>query len=152
MRVVKGLDELEHLLGVELGPSEWVTVTQEMVTAFSEVTGDHQWIHLDAERAARELPGGGTIVQGFFTLALVVKFQAEILTVDGATRLVNYGLNRVRFPAPVRVGTRVRGTQTLVAAERVAPEALRVTSSFVVVAEGVEKPACVAETVMLVYA
>ena len=152
MRVVKGLDELEHLVGVELGTSEWVTVTQEMVTAFSDVTGDHQWIHLDAERAARELPVGGPIVQGFFTLALVVKFQAEILIVHGAARLVNYGLNRVRFPTPVRVGTRVRGTQTLVAAERVTPDVLRVTSSFVVEADGAEKPACVAETVMLVYA
>ena len=152
MRVVKGLDELEHLVGVELGTSEWVTVTQEMVTAFSDVTGDHQWIHLDAERAAREVPVGGPIVQGFFTLALVVKFQAEILAVHGVVRLVNYGLNRVRFPAPVRVGTRVRGTQTLVAAEWIAPDALRVTSSFVVEADGMEKPACVAETVMLVYA
>ena len=152
MRVVSGLDELEQLDGVELGTSDWVMVTPEMVTAFSDVTGDHQWIHLDAERAARELPFGGTIVQGFFTLALIVRFHNEIVTVRGTTRLVNYGLNRVRFPAPVRVGTRMRGTQTVMATRRVAPDALRVTSTFVVEAEGIEKPACVAEAVMLVYA
>ena len=152
MRIVSGLDELERLAGTELGTSDWVTLTQEMVNTFSEVTGDHQWIHLDVERAKAELPSGGPIVQGFLTLSLIVKFHGEILDVRGLTHRINYGLNRVRFPTPVRVGTRVRGTQTLLSAERTAPHALRLTSRFVVEAEGAEKPACVAETVSLAYA
>ena len=152
MRTVQGLDELEGLVGSELGTSHWLLITQEMVDTFSDVTGDHQWIHLDAERAARELPGGRPIVQGFFTLSLVVRFRDEILDLRGVRHTINYGLNRVRFISPVAVGTRVRGTETLVAAERVQPDALRLTSSCVVAAEGSGKPACVAEFVTLVYA
>ncbi len=151
MRTVHGLHALEQLVGTELGTSGWVLITQEMVSGFSDVTGDHQWIHLDAERAARELPGGRPIVQGFLTLSLVVRFRNEILDLRGVTRTINYGLNRVRFISPVAVGERVRGTETLVAAERVAPDALRLTSACVVTAEGAEKPACVAEFVTLVY-
>ena len=152
MRVVNGLDELEALVGTEIGTSEWVTVTQEMVNTFSEVTGDHQWIHLDVERARRELPFGGPIVQGLLTLSLIVKFRQEILEVRGVGRFINYGYDRVRFTAPVPVGTRLRATQTLVSAKRIAPDALRTTSQFVVEAEGIEKPACVAEAVTLAYA
>lgn len=152
MRVVHGLDGLERLVGVELGVSGWVRITPEMVAAFSDVTGDHQWIHLDAERAARELPTGGPIVQGFFTLALVIRFRAEILDLRGATRTINYGLDRVRFITPVTVGARVRGVETLVAAKRVQPDALRLTSSCVVSAEGSARPACVADLITLVYA
>ena len=151
MREVRGLNGLEQLVGSELGTSGWVLITQEMVSAFSDVTGDHQWIHLDVDRAARELPGGRPIVQGFLTLSLVVRFRDEILDVRGVTRTINYGLNRVRFISPVAVGTRVRGTETLLAAERIAPDALRLTSSCVVTAEGAGKPACVAEFVTLVY-
>ena len=152
MRTVQGLSGLEGLVGSELGTSGWVLITQEMVDTFSDVTGDHQWIHLDAERAARELPGGRPIVQGFFTLSLVVRFRDEILDLRGVKHTINYGLNRVRFISPVAVGTRVRGTETLVAAERVQPDALRLTTSCVVEAEGSDKPACVAEFVTLVYA
>ena len=151
MRVVHGLDALERLAGSELGTSGWMRITQEMVSTFSGVTGDQQWIHLDAARAARELPGGRPIAQGFFTLSLLVRFRNEILDLRGVTRTINYGLNRVRFISPVAVGTRVRGTETLVAAERVQPDALRLTSSCVVSAEGAARPACVAELVTLVY-
>lgn len=151
MRVVNGLGELEQLVGSELGTSGWLRITQEMVNTFSDVTGDPQWIHLDVERAARELPGGRPIVQGFFTLSLVVRFRNEILDLRGVTRTINYGLNRVRFISPVAVGMRVRGRETLVSAERVAPDALRLISECVVSAEGVDKPACVAEFVTLVY-
>ena len=151
MRVVNGLGELEQLVGSELGTSGWLHITQEMVNTFSDVTGDPQWIHLDVERAARELPGGRPIVQGFFTLSLVVRFRNEILDLRGVTRTINYGLNRVRFISPVAVGMRVRGRETLVSAERVAPDALRLISKCVVSAEGVDKPACVAEFVTLVY-
>lgn len=151
MRIINGLDELESLAGTELGTSQWVAVTQDTVNAFSEVTGDHQWIHLDVERATRELAVGGPIIQGLLTLSLVVKFRNEIAEVRGVTRFINYGLNRVRFPAPVLVGTRLRGTQTLLSAERTQPDVLRLTSAMVVEAEGVVKPACVAETVSLAY-
>ena len=151
MRVVNGLTELEQLAGTELGTSEWVAITQDMVNTFSDVTDDHQWIHLDVERATRELAVGGPIVQGFLTLSLLVKFRAEILDLRGVTRVINYGLNRVRFAAPVLVGSRVRGTETLQSAERIAPDALKLISTCVVVPEGVEKPACVAEAVTLVY-
>ena len=151
MRVINGLTELEQLAGTELGTSEWVAITQDMVNTFSDVTDDHQWIHLDVERATKELAVGGPIVQGFLTLSLLVKFRTEILDLRGVTRVINYGLNRVRFAAPVLVGTRVRGTETLRSAERIAPDALKLISTCVVVAAGVEKPACVAEAVTLVY-
>lgn len=151
MRTVEGLRELERLVGRELGTSGWLRITQRMVDTFSDVTGDHQWIHLDAERAARELPGGRPIVQGFFTLSLVVRFRNEILDVRDVTRTINYGLNRVRFISPVAVGARVRGAETLLAAERVQADALRLTSACVVSAEGGDKPVCVAELVTLVY-
>ena len=152
MRVVNGLDELEGLVGNELGTSEWVTVTQDMVNTFSEVTGDHQWIHLDVERAKRELPFGGPIVQGLLTLSLIVRFRREIMEVRGVKRFINYGYNRVRFTAPVPVGTRLRGTQSLVSAKRVSSDLLRMDSKFVVEAEGNAEPACVAEDVTLIYA
>ena len=151
MRVVHGLTELEQLTGTTVGTSGWVRVTQEMVNTFSDVTGDHQWIHLDVERATRELPVGGPIVQGFLTLSLVIKFRTEILDVRGVTRTINYGLNRVRFIAPVVVGTRLRGTETILSTERTAPHALRLTSSCVVSAEGLSKPVCRAEIVTLLY-
>ena len=152
MRVIDGLDEMESLVGTELGTSEWVTVTQEMVQAFSDVTGDHQWIHLDVERAKREFPFGGPIVQGLLTLSLIVRFRNEIVDVRGVSRVINYGLNRVRFPAPVPVGARMRGRQTLISAKRRTPTTLRVTNSMTVEAEGIKKPACVAEAISLLYA
>ena len=151
MRIINGLDELESLAGTVLGTSDWVAITQDVVNAFSELTGDHQWIHLDVERATRELAIGGPIVQGLLTLSLVVKFRNEIAEVRGVKRFINYGFNRVRFPAPVLVGTRLRGTQTLLSAKRTRPDVLRLTSSMEVEAEGVVKPACVAEAVSLVY-
>lgn len=152
MRVINGLDEMESLVGTKMGTSEWVTVTQAMVQTFSDVTGDHQWIHLDVERAKRELPFGGPIVQGLLTLSLIVRFRNEIVDVRGVSRVINYGLNRVRYPAPVPVGTRIRGTQTLVSAERRMPTTLRVTNSMMIEAEAIEKPVCVAETISLLYA
>ena len=121
------------------------------VNVFSEVTGDHQWIHLDVARAARELPFVGPIVQGLLTLSLIVKFRQEIIELRGVTRFINYGYDRVRFTAPIPVGTRLRATQTLLSAKRISPNALRTTSKFVVEAEGIERPACVAEAVTVAY-
>jgi acyl dehydratase len=151
-RVVNGLDELAALVGTDLGTSEWLTVTPAMANTFSEVTGDHQWIHLDVERARRELPFGGPIVQGLLMLSLIVRFRHEILELRGVTRFINYGYDRVRFTAPIPVGSRLRATQTLLAAERVDADVLRTKSKFVVVADGIANPACIAEAITLAYA
>ena len=152
MRGVDGLNELEAMVGHEVGTSEWFDIDQEMVTNFSELTGDFQWIHLDAKRANRELPFGGTIVQGFFTLSLIPMFRNQILDIRGVSRLINYGVNRVRFPEVVQIPSRVRGVQTIVSATRQESNTLRVQSSFLIEIEDKVKPACVAETVTLVYA
>ncbi len=152
MRVVNGLTQLEQLVGQEIGASEWITVTQEMVNQFADLTRDHQWIHVDVERARRESPYGGPIVHGLFTLSLLPHFRQQILTVDDVSRLINYGVNRVRFPDAVPVGARLRGVQTVMSVERTKPDAVRMTSTFVIEIEGQDKPACVAETVTLVFA
>ncbi len=151
MRVINGLDELESLAGVELGASEWFAVTQDMVTQFSELTGDHQWIHLDVDRARTELLFGGTIVQGFFTLSLVPRFSKEIVEIRGVSRLINYGVNHVRFPAAVPIPARLRGVQQVLSTERAGTDHVRMVSKFVIEREGQAKPVCVAETVTLAY-
>jgi len=152
MHGVKGLTELEQLSGTTIGTSEWIVVTQEMVNQFAELTNDHQWIHVDIDRAQRESPYDGPIVHGFFTLSLLPYFGHQLLTVDGVSRLINYGVNRVRFPNAVRVGARLRGVQTVISVERTKPNIARMTSEFVVEIEGQKKPACVAETVTLIFA
>ena len=152
MREVRGLDELERLAGQEVGASAWLTITQELVDRFADATFDHQWIHCDVERARRESPYGGPVAHGFLTLSLIPGFRSQILTLTGVSRVINYGVNRVRFPNAVPVGARVRGVQTIKTVERTAPGAARVVSGFVIELEGETKPACVAETVTLVFA
>ncbi len=152
MREVRGLDEIERLAGLEVGASEWLTITQEMVDRFADTTFDHQWIHCDVERARRESPYGGPVAHGFLTLSLIPGFRSQILTLTGVSRVINYGVNRVRFPNAVPVGARVRGVQTVRKVERTAAAAARVVSGFVIEIEGQTKPACVAETVTLVFA
>ena len=107
MRTINGIDEFESLIGQELGTSEWLTMDQDAINSFADVTGDHQWIHVDEARAA-EGPYGATIVHGFFTLALIPKFSSEVFTIEGVSIRVNYGLNKVRFLQPVVVGSRLR--------------------------------------------
>ena len=152
MREVRGLDELERLVGQQLGASEWLAITQELVDGFADVTLDHQWIHCDVERATRESPYGGPVAHGFLTLSLIPGFRSQLLTLSGVSRVINYGVNRVRFPAAVAVGKRVRGIQTIKTVERTTPDSARVVSGFVIEIEGESKPACVAETVTLVFA
>ncbi len=152
MRVIDGLDALEALAGTELGASEWLTVTQEMIDRFAEVTLDPQWIHVDRARAAAESPWGTTIAHGFLTLSLMPHFRRQISEVRGVSRAINYGVDRVRFPNAVKTGARVRGVQTLLKTTRVEPGLVRFTSRFVVEIENESKPACVADTVTLVYA
>ena len=152
MREVRGLDELERLVGQQLGASEWLAITQELVDGFADATLDHQWIHCDVERARRESPYGGPVAHGFLTLSLIPGFRSQLLTLAGVSRVINYGVNRVRFPAAVPVGKRVRGIQTIKTVERTTPDSARVVSGFVIEIEGESKPACVAETVTLVFA
>jgi acyl dehydratase len=152
MRVITGLDALEALVGTELGVSEWLTITQDMIDRFADVTLDPQWIHVDADRAARESPYGTTIAHGFFTLSLIPHFGEQIAGVRGIVRAINYGVNKVRFPNAVRRDARVRGVQTLLATTRVAAGVMRYTSQFVVEIDGEAKPACVAETVTMLVA
>ncbi|OZM72314.1 dehydratase [Amycolatopsis antarctica] len=145
MRVFSGLDELESAVGEHLGHSDWHTVTQDQVDTFADATGDHQWIHVDAERAAAG-PFGGTIAHGYLTLSLIPMLAAGIYRVDGVTMGINYGLNKVRFPSPVPVGARIRGGAELLEVS----DAGKTTQSIVrwtIEIEGADKPACVAEMV-----
>ncbi|HEY0506965.1 MAG TPA: MaoC family dehydratase [Blastococcus sp.] len=143
MRVFTSLEELAGAVGEDLGHSDWVTVGQDKVQWFADATGDHHWIHLDAERAT-EAGYGGTLVHGFLTLALIADFMGQIFRVDGVDLMLNYGLDRVRFPAPVPTGTRLRAAATLVGVQPVERGA-RVTVRYTMEAEGVTRPACVAD-------
>ena len=142
--------ELPSLKGKELGTSDWIEITQERVNTFADATGDHQWIHIDVERAKAESPFGGPIAHGYLTLSLIIPMYSEVLTVTDAKMGVNYGLNKVRFPAPVPVGAKVRLTATLKDVEEVAG-GLQVTIAGVIEAEGGTKPVCIAEPVFRMY-
>ena len=151
MHIIDGLDELEALAGTKLGTSDWLVITQERVEQFADATLDRQWIHVEPNRAAVESPYGATIAHGFLTLSLLPNFQRQIAELRGISRVINYGTNRVRFPAAVRTGARVRAVQTLLATARVDPGTLRLTCEFIIEIDGEIKPACVAETVSLIY-
>ncbi len=144
------LAELPSLKGQELGQSDWFEVTQDRVNTFADATDDHQWIHVDVERAKAESPFGGPIAHGYLTLSLLIPMYSQVLTVSDATMGVNYGLNKVRFPSPVPVGSKIRLTATLKDVEEVAG-GLQLTVSAVIEAEGVAKPVCIAEPVFRSY-
>ena len=142
--------DLAQHVGVQLGPSEWITVDQAMIDKFAEATGDHQWIHVDVERAKRDMPGGRTIAHGYLTLGLVIPLWSELLRVEEVGMAVNYGLNRLRFPAPVPVGSRVSLEGKLVKASEVAG-GVEVVVDLTMKVGGSEKPALVAEAVYRFY-
>ncbi|MEU4692657.1 MaoC family dehydratase [Actinoplanes sp. NPDC023714] len=148
---VSGLDGLKSLVGKDLGYSEWLEITQERVNTFADATGDHQWIHVDVERA-KAGPFGGPIAHGYLTLSLVIPLFGALLQVEGITMGVNYGLEKVRFPSPVRVGARIRLSATVVSVEEVAGNGVQSTFDFTVEVEGSSKPACVARPVYRHYA
>ncbi len=151
MRVVNGIDELRTLVGQEVGVSEWMTMEQARISAFAETTEDRQWIHLDTARARTQSPYGATIAHGFLTLSMLSEFSREAVEVRGDYRLrINYGLNRVRFPAPVPSGARVRGRFAL-AAVKDFDGGVEVTWTATVDVEGGAKPALVAEWVTRLY-
>jgi acyl dehydratase len=142
-----GIEGIKALAGSELGASDWLEITQERVDTFADATDDHQWIHVDPERAAQG-PFGGTIAHGYLTLSLLPRFAWEIYAVQNVQTAINYGLNRVRFIHPVRVGARIRSTATLVSVTEVPGGAQLVVSQRVdVEVEGTPKPACIAETI-----
>ena len=143
-------DVFQHL-GEELGPSEWLTVTQEMIDKFAEATGDHQWIHVDVERAKREMPGGKTIAHGYLTLSLLPRLAPTLMKIEKRRRGLNYGSNKIRFISPVPAGSRIRLRQRLVNAEDTKDGGVRVTSEMTIEVEGSERPAMVAETMGIVY-
>ena len=145
------LAELPSLKGQPLGVSEWFEITQQRVNTFADATDDHQWIHVDVERASRQSPFGGPIGHGFLTLSLFVPMWSQVLVVTDAGMAVNYGLNKVRFPAPVPVGSKVRLTATLVDVEEVRG-GLQLTVGGVIEREGGDKPVCVLESVIRCYA
>jgi acyl dehydratase len=149
MKTITGLDELRRAEGETLGTSDWHDVTQADIDAFAEVTGDHQWIHVDPERA-KETPFGGTIAHGYYTLSLAPRFTEQVLSLDGFAFAINYGLNKVRFPAPLPVGSRVRMTVLLAKLEDV-PGGAQMTLELTFEREGGEKPVCVAETLVRLY-
>ena len=137
-------------LGKSLGTSEWVLIDQDMIDRFADATGDHQWIHVDRERARRDMPGGKTIAHGFLTLSLLPRLGASIYRIKNASREINYGCGRVRFTTPVQVGSRVRLAYTL---NKIAPieGGQRLNFEATVEIEGQPRPALVAETIFLAY-
>jgi len=147
---VKDLDELKTLVGQHLGYSDWMEVTQERVNQFADATGDHQWIHVDPERAAKESPFGGPIGHGYLTISLAPPLLGQIMRVDGVKMGVNYGINKLRFPSPVPVGSKLRAGATLASVEDI-PGGAQVALDAVFEVEGQDKPACVAQVVYRYY-
>ena len=151
MRVLASPEALLAAVGHDLGTSGWVEVGQERIDLFAQATGDHQWIHVDVARAERESPFRTTIAHGYLTLSLVPQFVASVVRLEGLRQSLNYGSNRVRYPAPVKAGSRVRGRVRLMEAVEAGPRALRVTYGTSVEIEGEQRPACIAETVAVHY-
>jgi acyl dehydratase len=151
MRVIDYPKDMKNHIGEEFGVSEWVTVDQPMIDKFADATGDHQWIHVDVERARNEMPDGKTIAHGFLTLSLVPRLGANIWSVKHRSRGVNYGLNKLRFTAPVPVGSRVRLKQSLLAVDDVKNDGVRMTFENVIEIDGQSQPALIAEGLSIVY-
>jgi acyl dehydratase len=149
--VVHSPHSLKDLVGREFEPTEWFPVSQDRTALFAEVTEDRQWIHLDPARASRESPYGTTIAHGFLTLSLISHFLKSVIQIQSGVRLaVNYGLNRVRFPAAVRADSRIRARVALLAMKELS-DSVEVTYSVTIECEGSEKPACVAEWIIRYY-
>ena len=143
---IKNLEDLKQWVGKEVATSDWLNVDQDRIDRFADATGDHQWIHVDPERAKAESPFGATIAHGYLTLSLLPSMMMETLDVQGGRMSINYGLNRVRFSAPVRSGDRIRTRFTLAALEDI-PGGIQLTWHALIEIEGSHKPACVAEMI-----
>ena len=144
---VNGIEEVRALVGQTIGPSSWREVTQEDIDKFAELSGDDQWIHVDVERAKTESPFGTTVAHGNLTLSMIDGFRPELLESTGFKLGVNYGWNKIRFPAPVPAGSRIRGSVETLAVDDMGGGWHQITQKWTVEVEGSEKPACVAESV-----
>jgi acyl dehydratase len=144
---VNGIEELKGLAGQTIGPSDWREVTQELIDTFADVSGDHQWIHVDVERAKSESPYRTTVAHGNLTLSMIDGFRPQLMESTGFKMGVNYGWNKVRFPAPVPAGSRIRASVETLAVDDLGNGWHQVTQRWTVEVEGSEKPACVAESV-----
>ena len=145
MITFESLDDLRAAAGTHLGWTDWIDITQDRVNLFADATGDHQWIHVDVERATAESPFGGPIAHGYLTLALSNLFLPQLIAVPAASAGVNYGTGKVRFPAPVPVGSRIRGGAEIASVDEI-PGGLQTTITITIEAEGSTKPACVIES------
>ena len=151
MLTVETPDALKEYIGKEIGVSQWLPITQERIDEFADITEDPQWIHSDRERAQRESPYGATVAHGFLTLSLIGRLMKDVIRISSRTRMtINYGLNRVRFPAPVRGGSRIRGRFTLLSLQD-RGEAQEAVFTCSVESEGNDKPCCVAEWIVRYY-
>lgn len=152
MQTYQGVADLEAAVGTETGPTEWFTIDQDRIDAFADATEDHQWIHVDPDRAASG-PFGATVAHGFLTLSLVPYFGSQLRRAEGVRMGINYGLDRVRFPAPVPAGSRVRARSTLISCDRVdgAVDAAQLVNRVTIEVEGSSKPGCVADVVTRLY-
>tara|TARA_B100000749_G_scaffold168452_1_gene129642 strand:- start:680 stop:1138 length:459 start_codon:yes stop_codon:yes gene_type:complete len=151
MRILENIEELKTLVGQEIGISEWTTISQDRINKFADATGDHQWIHIDVERAKNELPGGTTIAHGFLTLSLLPKLAQEIYKVKGIRHSLNYGSDRIRFTAPVPAESRVRGRYKLKSTEDVKDNGVKIIGEMTIEIEGRDRPACIVESISIVY-
>ena len=145
MHTINSIEDAKALEGVEVGVSDWVVIDQHRIDQFAEATGDYQWIHVDTERAQKQMPNGKTIAHGYLTLALIPALTGDFVEIRNLTRAINFGVNKVRFYTPVEVGDRVRARATVLQARRRAG-ALLLTSETRIEVENERKPACVAET------
>ena len=151
MRILENIEELKTLVGQEIGISEWTTISQDRINKFADATGDHQWIHIDVGRAKNELPGGTTIAHGFLTLSLLPKLAQEIYKVKGLRHSLNYGSDRIRFTAPVPAESRVRGRYKLKSTEDVKDNGVKIIGEMTIEIEGRDRPACIVESISIVY-
>ena len=144
---VEGVEGLKALVGKEIGPGEWREVRQEDIDAFADFSGDHQWIHVDRERAERESPFGTTVAHGNLTLSLIDGLRGKLISQQGVKMGINYGWNKVRFPAPVPAGSKVRASAEILTVDELGDGWVQVATKFTLEREGGEKPVCVAESV-----
>ena len=150
MKILHGLADLEKAVGQEIGPTEWFMIDQARVNGFADDTEDHQWIHVDPERA-KAVPFGGPVAHGFLTLSLLPYLMGELRQVEGVRMGVNYGLDRVRFPSPVPVGRRIRARATVNSLDKIAGNAVQMVARVTSEGEGSDTPACVADMVIRYY-
>ena len=144
-------NEMHKHVGQEIGISDWVEISQARIDQFAEATGDHQWIHVDVERAKKDMPGGKTIAHGFLTLSLIPMLNHQISHINNVRNGITYGCNKVRFTSPVPAGSRVRARTKLIAADPMKGGGVRLTNEVTVEIEGQDRPACIAETMSIVY-